>query len=556
MAGISTLNRTKGWQSKSCLLPGVNMTCVSNFPKRAEQLLECAAVGICEIDFEGRCLYVNAAGARLLGYQAQELIGAVLHNVIHPGSAALKPAECSICQSLEYARTVLSGEPARSAPALFSHKDGRPISISYANTQIAADGVPPGVVMTFYEDSQFLRLQNELRERTVALAQSESRKTEFIATLAHELRNPLAPIRAGIELMRKGGDNAVSIRQVREVMERQSAQLMRLIDDLLDISRLTTCQMPLRKERIVLIDVLRLALEASQPQIASKYNSFTLEIPAEAIYLEADAARLAQVFTNIINNAAQYGPVGGPISVRVKLNLATVEIDIADAGIGLSAEALDGIFDLFTRVGRDEYGMHGGLGVGLHLARRVVELHGGDLVASSEGRGKGSHFLVTLPLSNAIDKEPMSEDRQTPAGAHNAARVLLVDDNVDAAVSLSLLLQLGGHCTEVAHSGPEALQRVADFKPDIVLLDLGLPGMNGYEVARAIRAAQNLGRPRLVAVTGWGAAEDRLRSKQAGLDEHLTKPVDISQIEDMLSALPVRREADCPPPSGNIETPS
>ncbi len=556
MARISKLNRSKGWQSESCLLPGVTMTFISNFPKRAEQLLECAAVGICEIDGDGRCRYLNAAGARLLGYPAQELIGAVLHNVIHPGGTAREPVECPICQSLDSARTALTGDTACSTTALFSHKDGRSIAISYANRPIVSDGMPPGVVMTFHEDSQLLHLQNQIRERNTALAESESRKVEFIATLAHELRNPLAPIHAGIELLRKGGDNAVSIRQVREVMERQLAQLIRIINDLLDISRLTTCQMTLRKERIALIDILRLALEASQPQIASRYNSFTLEIPAEAIYLEADAARLAQVFTNIINNAAQYSPVGGPISVRVKMNRATVEIDIADAGIGISADALDGIFEMFTRVGRDACGTRGGLGVGLHLARRVAELHGGGLVAASEGPGKGSHFLVTLPLSDASDQEPMSEDRQTPTRAPSAVRVLLVDDNVDAAVSLSLLLQLGGHRTEVAHSGPEALQRVADFKPDVVLLDLGLPGMNGYEVARAIRAAPNLGCPRLVAVTGWGAAEDRLKSKQAGLDEHLTKPVDISRIEDMLTALPVRREADCPPPSGKIDTPS
>ena len=286
-----------------------------------------------------------------------------------------------------------------------------------------------------------------------------------------------------------------------------------------------------------------MALETCEPQIAGNRNALILEIPAESIYLQGDATRLAQVFTNLLNIAAQYSSPGDPISVRVKADGATAEIDIADAGAGISAQALTSIFEMFTRVGRSEHGMHGGLGIGLHLARRLVEMHGGRLVASSEGLGKGSHFLVTLPLTESIDEEQMCEDRQASAGAPSSARVLLVDDNVDAAVSLSLLLQLGGHTTQVAHGGSEALQRVGEFKPDLVLLDLGLPGMSGYEVARAIRARPQLGRPLLVAVTGWGAPDDRLKSKQAGLDDHLTKPVDISTIEHMIRSWPVGHEA-------------
>jgi PAS domain S-box-containing protein len=512
----------------------------TSFPKQAERLLQRSAVGICEIDSAGRCLYLNPAGAQLLGYEARQLVGAVLHNVIHPSGQSNSPVPCSICQTLEAAPTLLVGEPQRFARDLFLHKEGHTISMSYANRQIVTAGIPPGVVMTFYDDQQFVQLQNELRDRTAELATSESRKIEFIATLAHELRNPLAPIRTALELMRKAGDDTGSTKLVREVMERQLAQMIRLINDLLEISRLTTCQVTLRKERVDLGNIIRLALEASEPQIANNMNTLTLTSPLESIYVQADAIRLAQVFTNLLNNAAQYSKAGGPISVAVKSDRTSVEIDIADAGVGIPGEALNSIFEMFTRVGRNEYGIHGGLGIGLHLARRLVEMHDGRLIALSEGPGKGSHFLVTLPVAESIDEEQMSDDRQTSAAAPRAARVLLVDDNVDAAVSLSLLLQLGGHTTQVAHSGSQALERVAEFKPDVVLLDLGLPGMSGYEVARAIRATPQIRQPVLVALTGWGAPEDRLKSKQAGLDEHLTKPVDISMIEHMLSALPIR----------------
>jgi CheY-like chemotaxis protein len=252
-----------------------------------------------------------------------------------------------------------------------------------------------------------------------------------------------------------------------------------------------------------------------------------------------------------LNNAAQYSPAGSPISVRVELDSETVRIDIADTGVGIAREALNRIFDMFTRVGRETAGANAGLGIGLNLARRLVDMHGGHLVASSEGLGKGSHFLITLPLAAPEAPEHTPRDLRPSAAAQGGARILLVDDNVDAVASLSLLLQLGGHTTHVAHSGPEALRIASEVKPDIVLLDIGLPGMNGYEVARAIRARPELGHPFLAAVTGWGAPEDRIKSKEAGFDEHLTKPVDISVIELLLATLPARPNAGHIPPVEN-----
>jgi PAS domain S-box-containing protein len=518
--------------------------------ERLYRLLECSSDGIYEVDALGRCTYINSTGAHLLGFETQELVGTVLHDAIHPSGKFLAPTECSICQALKSAQVILD-KPARWTHGVLSHRDGLAIPVSYSGVQIVIDGVLQGAVMTFSDDSQRRRLEGALCERTAELAESERRKTEFIATLAHELRNPLAPIRAALQVMRKATDNATSMAQVREMMERQLAQMVRLTNDLLDISRLTTGQMTLIKERVALKEILDVALEANAPLMTSAKNPLTLDIPKEPIYLYADATRLAQVVTNILNNAVQFSPAGSPISVRVELDGETIRIDIADAGVGIAREALNRIFEMFTRVGRATSGAHAGLGIGLNLARRLVEMHGGQLVASSEGRGKGSHFLITLPLAEPKAVEDTPENLPAPQAARGAVRVLLVDDNVDATASLSLLLQLGGHTTQVAHSGIEALRLVAEFKPEIVLLDLGLPGMNGYEVAHAIRARRELRQPFLVAVTGWGAPEDRLKSKQSGFDEHLTKPVDISMIELLLTTLPAPQDTDGNPPVQN-----
>ena len=508
--------------------------------ERLHRLLDCSSDGICEVDTEGRCTYSNTTGAHLLGYEAADLIGTDLHDAIHPGGKFLAPAECAVCKAIKNAQGLKLGELARRSHGVLSHKDGRAIPVSYSVVQIVVDGLLQGAVMTFYDDSENRHLARELRDRTAELAESDRRKTEFIATLAHELRNPLAPLRAALQVMRQASDDATSMAQLRAMMERQLGQLVHLVNDLLDIALVNSSQMTLHRERIALQEILQLALEASEPLRVTMKNSLTLQLPATPLYLHADATRLIQVFTNILNNAAQFSAAGGPISVRVERDERLVRIDIADAGVGIAREALNRIFDMFTRVGRDAKNSYAGLGIGLNLARRLVEMHDGQLVASSEGLGKGSHFVITLPLAE-FPAESTAPEKAPPEETRSPIRALIVDDNVDAAVTLSLLLQLGGHTTSLAHNGPEALKLATEFKPDIVLLDLGLPGMDGYEVARALRSMPEVRRPVLVAVTGWGGPEDRLRSKQAGFDEHLTKPVDISMIELLLTALPVRR---------------
>jgi PAS domain S-box-containing protein len=528
--------------------------------ERLYRLLQCTSDGICEVDADGRCTYSNATGAYLLGYEATELVGTVLHDAIHPGGRFLAPEECSICQALKNAQGLRLGEAARRTHGVLSHKDGRAIPVSYSVVQIAVDGLLQGAVMTFYDDSEHRRLAEQLRDRTTELAESERRKTEFIAALAHELRNPLAPLRTALQMMRRASDNVTSMAQLRDMMERQLEQLVHLVNGLLDSARVSSGQITLQKERVALQEILQSAVEASEPLRMASKNSLTLDLPASPLYLQADPTRLTQVFTNILNNAAQYSAVGGPISVRVESDENQVRIDIADTGVGIAREALNRIFDMFTRVGRNAK-PRTGLGVGLNLARRLVELHDGQLVAMSEGLGQGSHFLTTLPLAELAAAEPAAaENERSAMETRSPIRALIIDDNVDAAVTLSLLLQLGRHTTRLAHDGPEALKVAAEFKPDIILLDLGLPGIDGYEVARALRRMPELGHPLLVAVTAWGAPEDRARTKQAGFDEHLTKPVDISMIELLLTTLPARRSQDGSgiPPIANghpIDTP-
>jgi len=520
---------------------------------RLYRLLECASEGFCEVDAQEQCTYINASGARILGQQAAVIIGTSLSAAIHPHRSdgqLTTPAECRICQALHLR------VPQREIETVFWNNEGVAIPVSCTvEPEPYADGA--GTLITFSDISERRRLENELRQRTAELVESECRKTEFIATLAHELRNPLAPIRAALQMMRKASDNAASMAQMRDMMERQLEHLVHLVNDLLDVARVTSGQMRLTTERVALQDILGLAVEASASVMTSSKNTLALDIPEEPILLQVDTTRLTQVFTNILNNATQYSAAGSPISLRVEIGDQDVRIDIADAGVGIAREALNRIFDLFTRVGREARGTHAGLGIGLNLARRWVEMHGGQLVATSEGLGKGSHFIVTLPLPGSAPMQLTATRNERPVvDTRGAIRALIVDDNLDAAVSLSLLLQLGGHTTVVARDGLEGLRVAAEFKPDIVMLDIGLPGMDGYDVARALRRIPELGNLVLVAVTGWGGPEDRLRSKEAGFDEHLTKPVDISTIELILATLPARRSqsGDGSPPVENGDT--
>lgn len=368
-----------------------------------------------------------------------------------------------------------------------------------------------------------------------ALRDADRHKSEFLATLAHELRNPLAPMRSGLQMLRLAGDAPETVCKLREMMERQLMQMVRLIDDLLDIARINRGQVELKKERVALRQVVETAIETSLPAIESMHHDFNVDLGDAALNLDIDPVRIAQVISNLLNNAAKYTPRNGCIALSVRHSEDAVLIAVTDSGAGIPAGAFDTIFEMFTQVGRNIDQAQGGLGIGLWLARRLLEMHGGSITGASPGIGLGSTFTVRLPLADEEPEEATARPAAGEAGSEaGSLRILVVDDNVDAADTMAALLEMFGHVTGVANDGHQALQKAKEFRPHAVFLDIGLPGMNGYEVARTLRNTPGLDKAALIALTGWGAADDRARAREAGFDHHLTKPAELDTIENLL----------------------
>jgi len=378
----------------------------------------------------------------------------------------------------------------------------------------------------------------QLQEQAVALKQADRSKNEFLATVAHELRNPLAPIRNALQVMRLAGDDGKAVDQSRAVIERQVQQMVRLVDDLLDLSRISGGKMELRCKRIELAGVISAALEASRPLIEACSHELTVTLPPEPVYLDADPTRLAQVFLNLLNNSAKYTPQGGHIWLTVERAKGEAVIRVRDTGVGIAAEMLPRIFELFTQVEGSLERSHGGLGIGLSLVRRLVEMHGGTVEARSEGLGRGSEFLVRLPiLAQPTPEQPLASGNNETVAAAPKRRILVVDDNRDSAISLGMMLSLMGNEIRTAHDGSEGLEAAAAFRPDVMLLDIGLPKLNGYDVCRRIRE-QPWGKGMvIVALTGWGQEENKRRSTEAGFNHHMVKPVDPAALEKLLAGL-------------------
>lgn len=368
------------------------------------------------------------------------------------------------------------------------------------------------------------------------LRESDRRKDEFLAILAHELRNPLAPLRNALQLMRLAGDDAQTVAKTRGMMERQMEQMVRLIDDLLDISRITRGKIVLRKERVELAAVIRDAVETSRPVIESAGHELTVIYPPELISLDADSTRLAQVFANLLNNAAKYTPRGGQIRLTADRQGNEVVVRVRDTGIGIPVDMLPRIFEMFTQVDRSLERSQGGLGIGLSLVRGLVELHGGSVEAFSSGPGQGSEFRVRLSAHPSTRNAPSAAEDGSQA-ALSRHRILVVDDNRDSADSLALLLTLQGNEVRTAYDGIEAVEAAAVFEPDIVLSDIGMPRLNGYEAAQKMREQCRGRRMVLIAMTGWGQEEDKRHANEAGYDFHLVKPVDLAALEGLLSSL-------------------
>jgi signal transduction histidine kinase/ActR/RegA family two-component response regulator len=383
------------------------------------------------------------------------------------------------------------------------------------------------------------QLEQSIRERQLveeALRDADRRKDEFLATLAHELRNPLAPIRNSLHILRLTPNSDPAVEQICEMMERQLGHLVRLVDDLMEVSRITRGKVELRLEPIDLVAVIRSAVEASRPLIEASGHQLAISVPPEHLMIDGDLVRLSQVVSNLLINAAKYMDFGGQIWLNVKQEGEMVCISVRDTGIGIPAEMLPHIFKMFTQVDRAARQAQGGLGIGLTLVRTLTEMHGGQVEARSLGVGQGSEFIVRLPLS----KSACVSGGDVPSARAPVLpnrRVLVVDDNQDAAQSLGLLLKLLGAEVQVVHDGPAALEIIPTYAPNVVLLDIGMPGMDGYEVAKRIRqqpAGEDL---LLIALTGWGQEEDRRRSSQAGFDHHLLKPADLTALKSLFMSL-------------------
>ena len=375
----------------------------------------------------------------------------------------------------------------------------------------------------------------ERRQALAGLQEADRRKDEFLATLAHELRNPLAPISSGLHIVRTA-DNPAQTAAALEIMERQVGQMVRLVDDLLDVARITTGKVELRRESIDLADAIRDAVETSAPAFAQRGDTLTITPPSEPVCVNADRTRLAQVFANLLNNSVKYSEPGQPISITFGREGNDAVVRVRDGGMGIHPDMLPRVFEMFRQADGTGGRSRGGLGIGLSLVKRIAELHGGSVAAASAGLGLGSEFVVRIPALDVprVDRgDPIKAVRGNPS----RRRILVVDDNEDAAESLAALLEISGHETRMAHDGPDALQQAQRFNPDVVFLDIGMPTLDGHETAKLIRQ-QPWGKEMvLVALTGWGQSEDRRRSKEAGFNHHLVKPADPAVVQKLLSSL-------------------
>ena len=424
-------------------------------------------------------------------------------------------------------------------PVVFTERAERLVTGIAAQAAIAIDNARLFQAAQ-QEIAERRRAEARLLESEEALKQADRRKDEFLATLAHELRNPLAPIRNAVEIMRLTESDPAASASARQMLERQLKQLVRLIDDLLDVSRITQGRMELRRERLDLSTALRMAVETSRPFIEIRRHTLTVDAQAGQHFVDADATRIAQVFANLLNNSAKYSPPGSSITIRLGIEDGHARVTVSDNGVGIPPTMLNRVFEMFERVDREPGMTQEGLGIGLTLVRRLVELHGGKVTVHSDGLNTGSTFTVHLPLATApVVTQPVAVPAQSKNGLTEDGalrrKILVVDDNRDSAMSLSLLLELDGHDVRRAYDGLEALEIADEFRPEITLLDIGMPRLDGYGAARELRRRQWADSLLLIALTGWGQQEDRRLAREAGFDHHMVKPVDPEALRLLIS---------------------
>jgi PAS domain S-box-containing protein len=468
------------------------------------------------LDPEGVVTSWNAGAQRIKGYAREEIIGKHFSRFYPPGDVESgKPWE-ELAIARRVGRTEDEGWRVR--------KDGTRF---WARTVLSALHDAQGHLRGFAKVTQDLTTRRHAQD----LAQATRNMSEFIAVLAHELRNPLAPIRNAVHLMAQTPADEPAQKTLRELVDRQSRHLARIVDDILDIARITRGSLAVERAHLDMVEAARRAIEMAAPLIEACQHALEVELPEQPIPVRGDLHRLMQVLGNLLNNAARYTPRGGRISLTAARERGHAVVKVRDNGVGLDPALSAKIFDMFVQGRSSLERVAGGLGVGLALARKIAELHGGALEAHSEGRGRGAEFVLRIPLDEAAAPEQASaQDAAKPSAAR---RILVVDDNVDAATMLELLLRSLGHETRAVYDGASALKAAAEFHPDVVLLDIGMPDLDGYEVARRLRAMKDAPR-RIVAVTGWGQPADRQRSQEAGFDRHLVKPVEANELVRIL----------------------
>jgi PAS domain S-box-containing protein len=508
--------------------------------------------GVIATQAEGRITFLNPVAQALTGWKEDEALGRPLDDIFHvqDREGGLQLA-CPVRQALREGATVcLAGR------ATLVAREGTRTPIGCTASPIRSDaGQILGVVLTFRDYSEQTRLESELRRRAEELAEADRHKDRFLAMLAHELRNPLAPVRNVAQVLRLPGHDEERTRWAAEVIDRQVGQMSRLVEDLMDVSRIRQGKVRLEREAVELAEVVERAVESSRPLLQARLQELVENLPAEPVWLEADPVRLAQVLANLLNNASKYTDERGRIILTAAREGRWAIVRVRDTGAGIPTDLLPRIFDLFAQGEWTRDQAQGGLGIGLTLVRDLVRMHGGTVEAFSEGLEHGSEFVVRLP---ALEHRPAL---LVPGGASGTAadepatarRVLVVDDNTDAAETLALMLQLAGHDTRTAPDGPSALALARTFRPEVVLLDIGLPGMDGHEVARRLRQERGCGGLLLIAVTGYGQAADKQQAREAGFDHYLVKPINLAALCRVagLALRPSAHQAASPSSAGN-----
>lgn len=483
--------------------------------------------GVIVTDLAGRITFINSAARKLTGWPGVEAIQRPVEEVYHTVKQCPSASEPGLIRSSRL-------------DSVLTSRDGKEWAVEHLSNPLRdRSGAITGNVLVFRDVTTRKAHELELTKLAQRLAESDRRKDEFLATLAHELRNPLAPIRNGLEILRLSSGNT-AIDPVCDVMNRQLNHLVRLVDDLLDVSRISRNKLQLRFDRIDLAAAIQSAIEACQPFAEANGVELIVSLPEERVELNADPTRLAQIFSNLLNNAAKYTESGGRIELTARRSGGEVVVRIKDTGIGIPPHMLSRVFDMFAQIESSLERAQGGLGIGLMLVQRLVTMHGGRVDAHSEGEGRGCEFVVYLPAIPLSESTHTSEPKNAPAPNPASFRALVVDDNRDSADSLGRLLELWGHEVHLAHDGVAAVDSATKFRPEVVLLDLGLPGMNGYDVCRRIREMDGGDRVLIIAQTGWGQSEDRRLSQEAGFDHHLVKPVNAKVLNALLATATTR----------------